>query len=121
MILDEAIELGGDEGLELVKVLILRAGEAGNSWNDQPWFFTQVLRVALDLIGDYIWVPRVLVAIMALAMLCAAGYIVFGRFKFLMVLPLIGFWLMSPDILDLNLSAMVEVPAFAGSSLLSVG
>ncbi len=113
MILDEAIELGGDEGLELVKVLVLRAGEAGNSWNDQPWFFTQVLRVALDLIGDHIWVPRFLVALMALAMLCAAGYIVFGKLKFLIVLPLIGFWLMSPDILDLNLSAMVEVPAFA--------
>jgi hypothetical protein len=113
MFLNEVVELGGDEGLELAKVMVLRAGEAGNCWNDQPWFFTQILSLALAFCGDHILVPRILVALLALGMLCAAAWLAFGRVRVLTVLPVTGFWMLSPHILDVNISAMVEIPAFA--------
>ena len=113
MILTDAIELGGDEGLELAKVLVLRNGDAGICWNDQPWFFTQVLRGVLAIGGDNIGSARAFVGLLAVGMLCASAKIVFGRVRPLTVLPVAFFWFLSPHILDVNLSVMLEIPAFS--------
>ncbi len=117
MLLNEAVELGGDEGMELAKVLVLRSGEAGNCWNDQPWFFSQILRLVLACFGDNIVVPRVMVALFAMGLLCAVTKTVFGRVRLITLLPVACFWLLSPHILDLNVSAMLEIPSFAVMTL----
>lgn len=45
MVLPAYVELGGDEGMEMAKaVLLARArGEAAFAWNDQPWLYSEIL------------------------------------------------------------------------------
>lgn len=113
MILNTALELGGDEGMELAKILVLRSGGARECWNDQPWMYTQILSRLMSVFGDHVWVPRGFSLCLVVVMLCASAVVAFGRWTWSGLIGIAVFWACSPHILDLNLSAMVEVPTFA--------
>lgn len=66
-----AVILGADEGMELAKGLLLvqRPELASAAWNDQPWFFSQVLA----LFGGVPLAGRVFTGVCTLALVWALG------------------------------------------------
>lgn len=119
--LGTALEFGGDEGYELMKGFLVSKGFKLYQpiWSDQPPIFSLLLGCAFKT-----WEPTILIA-----RLVAAG---FGLILFVVFFQLvdcrIGRWpailatfflIASPVILELSVSVMQEVPAFA-IALLSV-
>lgn len=110
-----AIEIGGDEQMELNKALLYNAkpGAINAMWNDQPFFYTWLIAQVMEVGGPhYLWMVRILSSMSALALVWAmmrlappSGWI--GR---LGVAVLFLTWL---DIPTLSVSAMIELNAMA--------
>jgi hypothetical protein len=113
--LQEAFEIGGDEGYELIKASLMLNGYKlyTEIWNDQPPFHSALLAAVLTTCGSKIGSARFLaVAFSALLILAlvatvqyrsgslaglAAGCVLFGWAEFL----------------PLSVSTMIEIPAIA--------
>jgi 4-amino-4-deoxy-L-arabinose transferase-like glycosyltransferase len=109
------LQLGGDEGYELMKALLFRKGYAlyTQIWNDQPPLFTVLLSCSFGTFGTTALVARSLAA--------AFGFLLFVSF-YTMLRKRSGGWaalaasfllLASPGVLLLSAAAMLEVPAVA--------
>lgn len=107
------IQMGGDEGIECIKELIYANGLAGNCWNDQPWFSTQLFRMLFWLFHGNISAVRMSVCIMAILMFICAMKQLHGRFSVGLLFCMLLLWFTTPFILNLSFSVMLEVPAFA--------
>jgi hypothetical protein len=57
-----AFLIGGDDGLELSKasLLVRKPAEASRMWNDQPWFHTLMTGVLFRILGEKVWIPRLI-------------------------------------------------------------
>lgn len=116
-----ALELGGDEGLELMKGLLCSRGYAlyGQIWNDQPPFHTGLLAILFNVFGPSVLGPR-LMAVGFAGLLVATFYELVrrqsGHFAALAGLLLLTAW---PHFLQLSVSVMLEMPVMA-VGLLSV-
>jgi 4-amino-4-deoxy-L-arabinose transferase-like glycosyltransferase len=113
--LGTALEFGRDEGYELMKGLLHSRGFQlyKEIWSDQPPLFTLLLSAAFGEFGASILVGR----------LVAAGFgLAFFMTFYSLVRQRSGHWpaafaafllLSSPTVLELSVSVMQEVPAFA--------
>ena len=107
------LEIGGDEGMELSKALVVaRAPEQlPKVWNDQPWFYSMVFGKVFRSFGFLPLIPRMA------SLLCVALYC--GWMRRLMPVTA-GPWhhtagvllfLTFPSVMSLSVSAMCELPA----------
>lgn len=109
-----ALECGPDEGMEFSKILILlRHPEAVKLvWNDQPWFYTQLVTLVFTVTGFQCWIPRLATLVIVVRLL-----FIFPRLMPKnagwphLVFAGLFFWCW-PQIPHLSVSAMLELPAF---------
>jgi hypothetical protein len=75
--LNDAIWIGGDDGFELSKSLLLaRDPEAARlMWNDQPWLHTLITSGLFRLFGEHAALPRLFSALSLVAMLLAMRHL----------------------------------------------
>ncbi len=110
-----AFQFGMDEGFELMKALLVSRGHRlyGEFWNDQPPLHTEVLALLFRLFGSSAGVGRVLsvgFAVVLVAALYGLARRGSNRLTGLVaVLLLAG----APGVLELSVSVMLELPAFA--------
>lgn len=110
----QALECGPDEGMEFSKILLLlqHPGAVKLVWNDQPWFYTQLVTLVFRITGFQLWIPRLATLIIVVWLLL----------MFLRLMPKGAGWLHLsiaglffwcwPQIPHLAVSAMLELPAF---------
>jgi hypothetical protein len=113
--LGSAIQFGADEGMELSKALIYAEHPSlvARLWNDQPALYTELLSAAFKLFSPTILVARlVAVAFGALIIISIWGIVSELADKTAGVWAAI-FFLLSPRVLTLLVSTMIELPAFA--------
>lgn len=113
--LQEAILIGGDDGFELNKALLVhrRPDLAAAMWNDQPWMHTLLMAKMFSLLGESAAVPRVF-SLVCTFLMVTAGWRIMGletdrAVKWIYAL----FLLSSPTVIYLGTGAMLELPAFA--------
>ncbi|MBE0541117.1 MAG: glycosyltransferase family 39 protein [Verrucomicrobia bacterium] len=113
--LADAVYFTGDEGMELMKGLLWSRGYAlyDDVWSDQPPLLTVLLGWLFDLVGPSLLAARLMA--MCFALLLFGGV-------FALVGQQQGVWsggaaaillLGSPVVMNLSVSAMQEIPAFA--------
>jgi hypothetical protein len=108
-----ALECGPDEGIEFSKMqLLLQHPEMAKlAWNDQSWFYSQVFAAIFSVTGFQCGIPR-------LATLVIVGCILFSFPRLMpgnagwphVIFAWLFFWCW-PDMPQLTVSAMLEVPA----------
>ena len=117
-----AVILGADEGMELAKGLLLvqRPELAASAWNDQPWFFSQILA----LFGGAPLVGRVFAGACTLALVWALGRFSTGSVGGVPQSPREPWTILAervvcllflfawPSVTQLSVSVMCEWPAF---------
>ncbi len=110
-----AYQIGGDEGFELMKALLCSKGIAlyTQIWNDQPPLHTALLAALFRLFGPSAFCGRVLTVALASALLLSLLRLVGRREGIFPALAAGLILLASPQFLNLSMSAMVEIPAFA--------
>ncbi|HEV2392146.1 MAG TPA: glycosyltransferase family 39 protein [Verrucomicrobiae bacterium] len=114
--LGSAVQVGSDEGFELVKVTLYMHGYRlyTDIWNDQPPLHTFLVAQALKHTSESVLVPRLITvsfAVVLLASLYALVNRITGRpmLAFLTILLLIA----CPGFLELSSSCMLEMPSLA--------
>lgn len=112
---DSAISVGGDDGFELQKELLLaRHPEmAARLDNDQPWLHTIVTAGLMRFFGEHAAIPRLLSAASTLALLLALGYLSHECAGALGVVLVGAFYLSCESVTTHALAAMLEVPALS--------
>lgn len=117
-----AVILGADEGMELAKALLLvqKPEMASSAWNDQPWFFSQVLA----LFGGVPIAGRAFAGVCTLALVWALGRFSMGSMGGIPQSPrkpwailtervvCLLFLFAWSSVTQLSVSAMCEWPAF---------
>lgn len=108
-------ELSSDEGINLIKALMLEKGYAlyDEIWSDQPPLLTHILAWGLRLFGVRVGVARNLIFLMSLALLSAAfaWMSLVWKKPYAYASALLFFFL--PSYLNLSLSVMVGLPSIA--------
>ena len=118
--LGTALEIGGDEGYELMKGFLCSKGFAmyKDIWCDQPPLYPNLLGYAFQMFGPSILVARLVAVAFGMVML-AAFYQLVRQSTGAWAALLAGFFLLaSPSVLLLSAAVMVEVPAI-GTALVS--
>jgi hypothetical protein len=113
--LGTSIEMGGDEGFELMKPVLCNHGFSlyKQIWNDQPPLFSKLLAWSMNSFGTSAVVPRTLVAGFGLLLFAALYWAAAQRSGPWCGLLAAFFLAASPGILLLSASVMQEVPTFA--------
>lgn len=110
----DAVQVGGDEGMECVKAMLWAHGEAGSTWTDQPWFYSVLIGSVFRVTGNSIVAARLLSVVFAgLLVVEGARLCSFRRLDYRALFVFLGCWLSMPDLLELNVSIMLELPTFA--------
>jgi hypothetical protein len=113
--LNSALTVGGDDGYELNKALLLSRDPqaAVRMWNDQPWLHTLLTAQLFKWVGEQAAVPRLFSLMSAMALVMAVGHLIrkdCGRLE----LMLVGALLLSAwNVPGLAMAAMLELPAIA--------
>lgn len=113
--LPTAVQIGADEGFELVKATLCLKGRHlyTEVWNDQPPLHTFLVTQLLKRVSTSILVPRLLTVSFSVLLLASI---------FATVLRVNGLWaagvttgliIASPGFLELSSSCMLEIPALA--------
>ncbi len=107
------IEIGGDEGMEFSKALLLaeQPALASSVWNDQPWFYSQILSMLWNLVGPGWQAARGLSMLLFVGLVLALWRLLppsAGVGHRLCCLLALVLW---PGVLELSTSAMLELPA----------
>lgn len=110
-----AIQIGGDEGMEVTKALLWSRGFAlyDRVWNDQPPLYTALLALLFHWCSPTIYIARFLAIAFGVGLITACFLSVKHRCGVLAggVASLI--LLAAPGALRLSISVMLEVPAMA--------
>lgn len=111
----ERFILGGDEGFELVKAMLVNDGARlyTDIWSDQPPLFTHILAAAQRFYEDNLWGPRIVAACFGALLAWAVWGMArqaSGRIAGCCALLLL---IAVPSLLLLSFSAMQEVPFLA--------
>jgi hypothetical protein len=108
-----AVEVGMDEHYEVVKGLLWAKGFSlyGQAWNDQPPLHTVLLGLCFKSFGATIGVARTLAVAFGLSLLAACGIVVRRRCGVLAGFLATACLLAAPQVLELSVSAMLELPA----------
>lgn len=110
-----AVQIGADEGFEVVKATLCLHGHQLYSevWNDQPPLYTFLITQVLKHSTPAILGPR-LVTVAFAAWLLASVFVIVGRTSRLLTGTLTTALLIaSPGFLELSSSCMLEIPALA--------
>ena len=113
--LADGLSVGGDDGFELSKSLLLARDPqaARGMWNDQPWLHTMLTAGLFRVLGENAAIPRVFSLLSALALLVATGHLL-KRTSGVWEHVLVGIFLLSADQMPIfALAAMTELPAIA--------
>jgi len=113
--LPTAIQIGADEGFELVKATLWLHGHQLYTavWNDQPPLHTFLITQILKHLSPSVLGPRLLTSVFA-ALLLSSIFIMSLRISGLFVAALTTALLIgSPGFIELSASCMLEIPALA--------
>ena len=111
----DALVVGGDEGLELSKALLLSESPSAviHMGNDQPWLYTMLLSACFKVFGPSAGLARLFSLVSATAMVAALGWMLrqaVGCFGLLLA----GIFLFSAQGMPgLSMTAMPELPAIS--------
>ena len=111
----DALVVGGDEGMELSKALLLseRPSAVIHLRNDQPWLYTLLLSAAFKMFGPSAGLARLFSLVSATAMLVALGWMLRQAVGGLGLL-LAGIFLFSaPGMLGRSIAALPGLPAIS--------
>jgi 4-amino-4-deoxy-L-arabinose transferase-like glycosyltransferase len=110
-----ALEFGGDEGIELMKGLLVSKGYSlyTQIWNDQPPILTLLLGGIFHVFGPSVLAARLLATAFGLGLYLGIYHLVKLRSKRTVALASVFFLIASPMVFKLSCSVMLEVPAFA--------
>jgi 4-amino-4-deoxy-L-arabinose transferase-like glycosyltransferase len=108
-----AVEIGMDEHAEVIKGLVWAKGFSlfAQVWNDQPPLHTVLLGLCFKGFGATIEVARTLAAAFGLSLLAACWVLVRRRCDILAALVATVCLLVAPQVFELSVSVMLEVPA----------
>lgn len=110
-----AITLGGDEGMELCKGLLMcrQPSRVQDMWNDQPLAYSIVLGKLFSVFGSEAWPPRVLTLVATGALLLSMIALLPRRATLPVQVSCVLFFLTWQAVPELSMSAMCELPAQA--------
>jgi hypothetical protein len=110
-----AIEIGEDEYFEVTKGLLWSKGYPmyEKVWNDQPPLFTVLMGILFKCFGADISVARGLAVFFGLLLAAGCLVIVKGRSGWLAGYGAMFSLIVAPRMLEMGVSAMLEVPAMA--------
>lgn len=114
-----AFVIGGDDGLELSKSLLLKRQphSAVNMWNDQPWLHTIITASLFKVFGEKAWVPR-LMSIVSTFVLIACINLYYSRYMSLIALAAVDVFLLTADEFNyMAFSGMTELPVIAWATI----
>lgn len=113
--LGTAVQFGGDEGYQLMTSFLMHKGYAlyTQIWDDQPPLLVLLLKWVFVYSGPSLVAARLLAAGFGILLFAAFYAVVRSRASLWTALVATGFLLASPGILELSVSVMQEVPAFA--------
>lgn len=113
--LDSVLSLGGDDGFELCKIMLVarRPDLASQMWNDQPWLHTLLNAMLFRLVGEHAALPRMFSLISTGALLFALVYLLRRCLNFVGGLALGCFLLASEGMPSWPVAAMLELPAIS--------
>jgi len=113
--LGTALQFGGDEGYQLITSFLMSKGFIlyKEIWSDQPPVFVLLLAWAFNMFNPSILVARVIAASFGLLMFATFYELVRFRSDQWQALLAVLFLLAAPGALELSVSVMQEVPAFA--------
>ena len=102
--------VGGDEGMELLKVLLLqrRPDLLPMAWNDQPWFFSKML----SILGTDVRLPRLAVAVTFMVGVAGMASLM-GSLTCMQGLVMAVCFVGGPGVLMLSIAVMPEFPAIS--------
>lgn len=120
--LDDAISIGGDDGFELSKSLLVahKPSEAPSMWNDQPWLHTLVTAFLFRVFGDHAAIPRLLSFFSAMGLVLAIRHLIQRDGRPVEFACATMFLLSSDQFTYLMFSAMVEIPAISLATIAAV-
>lgn len=107
--------LGGDEGFEMAKAMLINEGSAlyREIWSDQPPLFTLIVATSQRLFGDDVRGPRVIAACFGATIAWAVWVMASQAGGTLAGLSAVILLLATPSFPILSLSVMQEVPFLA--------
>ncbi len=110
-----AVQIGQDEHYEVVKAQLWAQGYSlyDRVWDDQPPLYTALLGVCFRCLGTSIVVARAVAAAFGLLLLTGCWALVGRRFCPLAAFLATVCLVVAPQVFELSVSAMLEVPAFA--------
>lgn len=110
-----AYRLGGDEGFELMKALLVSRGHPlyGDFWNDQPPLHTELLALLFRVFGPSAGVGRLLSLGLAMVLVGALYGLARRGSNRLAGMLAVALLASASEFLKLSVSAMLELPAFA--------
>jgi 4-amino-4-deoxy-L-arabinose transferase-like glycosyltransferase len=113
--LSQPLELGGDEGFELVKAFLCHRGFHLYSeiWSDQPPLFTQALAALFATTGPSVLWARLLTLLFSAGLLCGVFDLVRQKSGLVAASSAVLLLTSAPLYLTLSVSVMQEVPAFS--------
>jgi hypothetical protein len=113
--LSRALELGGDEGFELVKGFLCHRGFHLYSeiWSDQPPLFTEALAALFATTGPSVLWARLLTLLFSAGLLCGVFDLVRHKSGLVAASSAVVLLMSAPLYLTLSVSVMQEVPAFS--------
>ncbi len=110
-----ALAVGGDDGFELCKSLLLAQDPAAapQMWNDQPWLHTMLMAFLFKVFGPAAGIPRVFSLVSVAAMLAGIGWMI-RRLAGPLEMVLAGILFFSAGgMVNLSVAGMCELPAIA--------
>jgi hypothetical protein len=113
--LGSALEIGGDEGFELIKAFLCHRGYTlyEDVWNDQPPAHTLLLAGLFSVTGPSLLAARLLAAGFGALLVWIFAHWIRGQTGFVAAAAGVGILMAAPMFLTLAVSVMLEVPAFA--------
>lgn len=113
--LGSALEIGGDEGFELIKAFLCHRGYAlyDDGWNDQPPAHTLLLAGLFSVTGPSLLAARLLAAGFGALLVWIFAHWIRGQIGSVAAVAGVGILMAAPMFLTLAVSVMLEVPAFA--------
>jgi len=113
--LASTLQFGGDEGYNLMTALLMTKGYIlyEQIWQDQPPLPVLILKWAFNIFGPSIFVARLIAAGFGLLLFSIFFQLVRQCTNRIMACIAVFFLLTAPIVLELSISVMPEVPAFA--------
>lgn len=110
-----SLQFGQDEGFELMKAWLVSRGHSlyGAFWNDQPPLHTQLLALLFRLFGPSAWIGRLLGLGFSMLLVAALQALVRRASNRAAALLAVVLLVSSTSFIELSVSTMLEVPAFA--------